>query len=233
MRKKKTWYKGYCNFIKIFKRKIKYVYLGEMVEDRAIVLSNHVGASGPLSFELFNKQTFRFWGTHEMNGKFKEVYAYLTDIYFTQKKHIKKPISKIIGVFAAPFMRLFYKGLDLIPTYHDARFYRAIKDSYNTLSEGQSVVIFPEASENGYFSNLTAFHAGFTVLLKYCYDRGLDLPIYLSYLHKKKHIHLVDKPVLYSEIKDKFNNRDEMARYFFFFFNELGKMIENGNLSVK
>lgn len=230
MRKKKAWHKAYCNFIKIFKRKVKCIYLGEEVGNRSLVLSNHVGASGPLSFELFNKRTFRYWGTHEMNGKFKEVYAYLTNIYFTQKKHIKKWISKIIGVFAAPFMRLFYKGLDLIPTYHDARFYRAIKDSYNTLMEGQSVVIFPEASEKGYFSNLKAFHAGFVVLLKYCFERGLDFPIYIAYLHKKKRIHLFDKPILYSEIKDKFQNKEEVAKYFCARCNELGKMIEEGNI---
>jgi 1-acyl-sn-glycerol-3-phosphate acyltransferase len=68
--------------VKIFIRKPKMIYLGEKVEPQSVLLSNHVGSSGPLTLECYFKdQPFRFWGTYEMNGSLKEVYKYLSEIY--------------------------------------------------------------------------------------------------------------------------------------------------------
>ncbi len=231
IRKKSFWFKIYCGFAKLVRKKTKFVYLGQEFTNQSLILSNHVGASGPLSFELYHEKTFRYWGAHEMNGHFHEVYRYLSNIYFTEKKHWKKWIAKIVAFFATPFCYLFYRGLKLIPTYHDGRLRKALDTSYQTLNEGQSVVIFPEKSEHGYFDHLTGFHAGFTLLLKYCYARGMDLPIYLAYYDHKSHIHLVDKPVLYSEIKDKFATKEDMAKYFCDRCNALGDMIAENKIS--
>ena len=46
---KKRWYKALMSFIKIFHKKSIFVYLGEKLQGPSIILSNHVGASGPLS----------------------------------------------------------------------------------------------------------------------------------------------------------------------------------------
>ena len=96
--------------MRVFKKKHQVIYLGDKVERSSIVLSNHVGASGPLSWELYPEFPFRFWGTFEMNSDFKTMYHYLSKIYFHQKKHWPLWISRIFCLIATPVMKGMYKA---------------------------------------------------------------------------------------------------------------------------
>jgi pyruvate formate lyase activating enzyme len=69
------------------------------------------------------------------------------------------------------------------------RFYKTISQTYETLKKGVNVVIFPEDSTNGYLDELEGFHDGFLVALEYCYKKGLDVPVYLTYFCKQNGIH--------------------------------------------
>ena len=73
---RKAWFRGLKGLIRIFVKKTKFVYLGEEPKGPSLILSNHVGALGPLSFELYFPYRMRFWGTYEMNGSLREVYRY-------------------------------------------------------------------------------------------------------------------------------------------------------------
>lgn len=209
--------------LKIFMRKPKIVYLGKAVDKPSIILSNHVGKTVPLTLELYFETPFRYWGTYEMNGNLASVYKYMSEVFYHQKKGWNLFLARLFCIIAAPLAYLFYRGLTLISTYPDYRFRNTIKESLKTLDDGQSLVIFPEDSSKGYFDELTYFYSGFMLLAKSAYKKGNDLQIYLSYYRKKDRTYVVDKPILYSSLKEKNLSREEIAEMFRQRVNKLGK----------
>ena len=198
---RKVWFRGLKGFLKIFVRRPKFIYLGEQIKTPSIILSNHVGAKGPVKLELYLSSNFRFWGTYEMNSSIKSVYKYLSQIYFYKKKHMPKWLAKIVGFVTCPFLKLFYNGLNLISTYPDARFRKTLKESLSTINSFQNLVIFPEDSSNGYHDTLLSFYSGFVFFADLCLKQGIDLPIYVMYFKKKQNTFIVDEPMLYSSFK--------------------------------
>jgi 1-acyl-sn-glycerol-3-phosphate acyltransferase len=219
------WFRHFKSVLRLFVRKPKFVYLGKNMEgQQAFFLSNHVGASAPLILELYGHHPFRFWGTYEMNSSLKEVYKYLSNTYFHQKKHMNLFLARCLSIVAAPVLYLFYRGLNLISTYPDARFRRTLRETLKTLRERQSIVIFPELSKNGYFDELKMFHAGFVLMAEKALKEGIDLPLYLAYYRKNEHRYIVDKPVMISELLRNNEPRKRIADRLCRRCNELGKM---------
>ena len=222
---RKKWFIILKGFLKIFIKKPQYVFLGEEFDDEpSIILSNHIGAIGPLTHELYFPKPFRFWGTYEMNSGLKGVYKYLTEVYYTKKKHWKPFLAKVFCLLAAPLTNMFYKGLNLISTYPDYRFRKTLLESLKTIKEGQSLIIFPEDSSNGYFDEISKFFAGFVVFAKNCLKRGIDLKICQTYYRKKEKIFIIDQPIRFSELLKRFNSKQEVADFVCNRVNELGKM---------
>ena len=241
LKKPRPWWFGIIKgFLRIFIRKPKMVYLGDPIQEQGIILCNHVGAKGPLNLELHLNRPFRFWGTYEMNSNVREVYRYLSQIYFLEKKHFKPFFAKLIGFIGAPLAWTFYRGLNLISTYTDLRLKTTFKESLDTIKKGYSLVIFPEDSHDGYHDNLKKVFAGFAVFAKICYKQGVDLPIYISYLRKKKKTLIVDKPIRYSELAAKYKTNEEITDFICSHMNNLQYQIpekqkkkRNKNLNKK
>lgn len=231
MKKKKNrgrFFEAFKCFMRIFKRKPEFVFLGEEFVPSAIYLSNHVGATGPLTLELYFPFENRFWGTHEMNGTMKERYIYLSHTYFHQKKHLPLWFSKFIAIFATPFMTLFYKGIRLISTYSDGRMIITVKQSLKVIKEDkESIIIFPEDSSKGYFDILKAFHPGFYAFAKKCYKDGYDLPIYLMYYQRLNKRFIVDKPIMFSKLESINKNMYEVAELYKNRANQLALLNDN------
>lgn len=218
-------WRGIKVILKIFKRKPKYIFLGEEFTDQAIYLSNHVAAHGPLTYELYFPKLFRFWGVHNMNENFKEKYLYLSTTYFQGKKHMSKFCAKFCAVFATPVMGLFYWGIKLLPTYTDARLVKTVKKSIEILKNNQSILIFPEDSSDGYHDVLKEYFSGFFILAKKAFEKeGLDLPIYNMYYQRKNKRVIVDKPIKYSDLVKLNLSKEGIAEMFRVRANELGKM---------
>ena len=208
---RRKWFSPIKFILKLFIRKPKVKYLGEKIDGQIMFLSNHVGAKAPLKIELYFDRPFRFVGTYEMNGKFKQVYDYLSNIYFYQKKHWKKLPAKLFSVIATPFAWVFYRGLNLISSYRDGRLIKTVKDCVKTVKEGGSLVIFPEDSSSGYHDNITHFFSGYLFVAKKCYDIGIDLPICLAYFRKKDNCYIVDEPIYYSRLISDGKSHEEIA----------------------
>lgn len=219
------WFRNLKHVLRLFIRKPGFIYLGEKMDgQQAFFLSNHVGAFAPLILELYGNHPFRFWGTYEMNSSPGEVYKYLSDVYFHQKKHMNLFVARCLSFFAAPFVYLFYRGLNLISTYPDLRFKRTLNETLKTLREKQSIVIFPEQSEDGYFDELKMFHNGFIFIAERALEEGMDLPVYLAYYRKRDHKYIVDRPVMISELLRDKEPRARIAERLCRRCNELGKI---------
>ena len=229
--KRKTWFKGYKGFIKLFKKPTNFQYVGSKIDSPSIILSNHVGTSAPLSFELYLKNVpIRFWGAYEMNSSFKNMYRYQTKVFYHEKRGWNIQLARLYCLLATPLTYIFYKGLNLISTYKDGRLVKTIKESYDSIKEGNSIIVFPEISDKGYLDNLEGFHKGFVIMLDYAYRKGLDLPVVVTYYHKKSNVHMIDEKINYSELLLKFNTYEEIANYLCDRCNKLGEICQKSYL---
>ena len=199
--------------IKIISRKPKYLFLGEEFPDDKpyMFIVNHCGKKSPTKLEVYFYKEIRIWGTHEMTEGIKGVHKYLTTTYYHEKKHLPKWFAWIVGTIVTPIVAVFYKGMRLIPTYRDIRFATTIKESIKAAEKNMGIVIFPEDSSKGYDEKIEYFFSGFVKVLDHLKRKGIDMPVYVGYLQKKKNTFVIDKPINYSTLCEKYNNDEEIA----------------------
>lgn len=221
---RKLWYRGIKTVMKIRYKRPQFVFLGEKPTNGAIILSNHEGTDAPMSLEIYCDFPVRFWGAHEMNSGLKKLYAYQTKVYYHEKKHWNLFLARLFCLIASPLTLLFYKGLKLISTYKDARLKNTLTQSFNAISQGENIVIFPENSEDGYLPELKGFFAGFVLLANYCEKQGINVPIFVSYYKKKENKYIFDSPIMFDKIKEEYKTKEEIADYLLRKCNNLGKL---------
>ena len=213
MQKKKLWFRFIKFFHKIFVKKPEIIYLGERIQEPSLVLCNHVGSSGPTVWELY-MDNVRFWATHEITEGPVSIYHYLSEVFFLQKKHWSKAAAKTVGFLLAPWMALYASGWELIPSYRDMRLSRTIKITVDIFKEGGNVLIFPENSSEGYHDELQSVHSGFCLAGEAALRSGIDPDLVFAHLGKGKDRRLIiDAPVKFSALKERFGSRDKIAEY--------------------
>lgn len=221
---RKWWFRFMKKLMKSRYKRPTFVYLGEKFGNGGVILSNHEGTDAPLSLELYCDKPVRMWGAWEMNSGLVQMYKYQTRVYYHEKKHWNLFLARLFCLIASPLTNLFYKGLNLISTYRDARFMKTLRQSVDAIQQGENVVIFPEDSTKGYLEQLEDFHHGFLALCDYCAKKGIDVPIYVTYFRKKDLVYFVDKPVLYSDLKRQFDDKESIAKHLLDRCNALGQM---------
>ena len=224
IQKRKWWFRFMKKLMKGRYKRPTFVYIGEKFGNGGVILSNHEGTDAPLSLEMYCDKPVRMWGAWEMNSGLIKMYKYQTRVYYHEKKHWNLFLARMFCLIASPLTNLFYKGLNLISTYRDARFMKTLRQSVEAIQNGDNVVIFPEDSTKGYLEQLEDFHHGFLVLCEYCAKKGIDLPIYVTYFRKKDLTYFVDKPILYSQLKAEEGTKEKMAKRLLDRCNELGQM---------
>ena len=202
----------------------RFIYLGTEPENGALILSNHEGTDAPMSLEIHLDKPTRMWGASEMNSGLIPMYKYQSRVYYHEKKHWNIHLARLFCLIASPLTLLFYSGLELISTYHDARFAKTVRESIAALKDGDNIVIYPEDSAKGYLSELEGFHEGFLLLAETCLKRGYDLPIFVSYFRRAECAYIFDAPVYYSELAKMGKSRAELAKMLCERCNALGKM---------
>lgn len=191
---RKPFFRFIKSILRLFIKPPKIHNRNDSLAEGAIFICNHVGSTVPLKLELYLRQPFKFWGTYEMTISSNARYDYLANNYFHKKKHNPKAVAHLKAFFANPFVGMFYKGMQLIPTYQDGRLLKTIKYSMNYLNANKSLVIFPENSSDGYHEVLTEYHAGFLFLAKHFYQKTKrNIPIYNMYYRKKDNTLVIDK----------------------------------------
>ena len=222
-KKRKLWFKLLKGIMRIRYKRPAFIYLGDKFQYGSLILSNHEGTDAPMSMEIYNPHPIRMWGAHEMNSGLKKLYKYQTEVYYHEKKHWNLHLARLFCLLASPLTNMFYKGLNLISTYRDARLIKTLKESINTLKQGETIVIYPESSEKGYLPELESFHYGFIMLAETCLKRGIDLLVYVTYYRKSDKVYIIDKPVKYSQLAQG-KTKEDIATTLLNRCNELGKM---------
>lgn len=194
--KKRPFFSFVKRILRLFYRKPKIVYFGREIEQPSIIVSNHVALKGPVIHELYLPVPTLKWGAGEMLGNYKMRYNYLRNVFYMQKRGYGKVRATLRAVFAAFFSKFFYKGMNVIPTWHDGRMFKTVTQSIDGMNDGASVLIFPENSDEGYKDVLTGFHAGFVSLAECYYKKtGKDVPVYPVYFHHKKKVMAIGAPL--------------------------------------
>ncbi len=222
--KRKGWFKFMKRLMLGRYKEPEFIFLGEKFSNSSIIISNHEGTDAPMSLELYVDKPIRFWGAHEMNSGLISLYKYQTRIYYHEKKHWNIHLARLFCLIASPITNLFYKGLNLISTYKDARLVKTLRESMQALKDGDNIVVFPEDSRNGYLDQLEGFFAGFVMLAEVCYKRGMDVPIFVTYFKRKELKYVIDAPIKYSELAKSGATRQEIAKRLLDRCNELGRM---------
>ena len=201
--------------LRIFYRKPKIINLAGELPDKCVFLSNHAAKNGPMALELYFPKSTVKWGAHEMLGNYRSRKSYLKDVYYIQKRHIKPFWAGIFARFEAIFSPLFYKIMNFIGTYRDARFKKTLELSVEKLAENRPIMIFPEDSSEGYFDVVKGFIPGF-VLLVTAYKRrtGEDLPVYPVYYSRKKGLIIIGQPDFVDKMLEGGASRQEIADCF-------------------
>lgn len=223
-KKRKWWFRLLKKIMVVRYKEPKFIYLGEEIKDGSVILSNHEGTDAPMSLEIYLDKPLRMWGAHEMNSGLIKMYKYQTRVYYHEKKGWNLHLARLFCLIASPLTNLFYKGLDLISTYKDVRFIKTIRESTSAIKNGESIVIYPENSKNGYLAELEGFYAGFVLLAEACKKEGIDIPIYVAYFKKKEKQYIIDAPIMYSQLSKKGNSKEEIAKLLCARCNELGKL---------
>ncbi len=224
LRKRKWYFRILKKLMKSRYKEPAFIYLGEKITTGGLILSNHEGTDAPMSFEIYHDAPIRMWGAGEMNSGLIKLYKYQTRVYYHEKKHWNIHLARLFCLIASPLTHLFYSGLNLISTWHDARFAKTLRESIDAIKEGYNIVVYPENSAKGYLAELEGFHEGFVMLADVCRRRGIDLPIYVTYFRKSDLVYIIDKPIMYSELTKNGASRDEIAKRLCERCNELGKM---------
>ena len=227
-KKRKLYFRVLKKIMKVRYKEPTFIYLGDEIERGSLILSNHEGTDAPMSLEIYLNKPIRMWGAHEMNSGLVNLYKYQSRVYFHEKKHWNIHLSRLFCLIASPLPNLFYSGLDLISTYRDVNIVKTVRESIDAINAGDNIVIYPEDSTKGYLAELEGFHEGFTLLADVALRRGIDLPIFVSYFRKSDRTYIIDKPVRYSELTEKYGSRREIAKQLCLRCNELGKMNFDG-----
>lgn len=224
--KRRPFFRFFKSATKMFVIKPKIVNLNENIENGSIFLCNHSGATGPFVLEYYFPRDFHFWGTYEMTMGFKERWRYMAYKEFPNMRHNNKFMSVVKASAVAPFSGMFYKGLQLIPTYRDGRLKKTIETSMDYLNKNSNIIIFPEDISTGYFDVLKSYFSGFWLLAKQYVEKfKRDIKIYNMYFKKKTKTLIIDKAISVRELLKKKLDRKLIAEKFKDRANELATLI--------
>ncbi|MDR0850361.1 MAG: 1-acyl-sn-glycerol-3-phosphate acyltransferase [Christensenellaceae bacterium] len=201
--------------IRPFKRRPKIIELyKEPMIHPYIMVSNHSGAAGPFTFEMFLDRFFCFWGTHEMCEGIRNRWNYLYHKFYRKSLHYSKFRSWLIATVFSPISKMLYRATEVIPTYSDIRLKRTMEISINKLNEGKSILIFPEDSSTGYHTPLIKYNAGFASLSKLYFSKTQkDLPVYPICYSKKVNTMIIGEPIFVNQLLEQGFDDKQVAEF--------------------
>ena len=227
-------FKCFKGVLRIFKRKVNTVVLGEPLQDKCVYLANHANKMGPVMYDMFFPVYAVKWGAHQMLGKYAERKAYLRDVLYIQKNGMGKRRAAFKATFEAFFSKYIYKGLKFLPTYPDMRLAKTVKKSVDVLNDDTALMVFPEDSNEGYKDLMTSFFSGFVLIMESYYKKNKeDVPVRCIYYHKKKRLIAASESFYLHDFTEKGLDRKGIAEFMKEKVNELYRRIESGEFDKK
>ena len=112
-------------------------------EGGCVIVGNHSHMYGPIAAELYTPGEHRTWCNGEMFNK-DEVAEYAFNDFWSGRPKWTHPFYRLLSHLIVPLAVLIFNNADTIAVYHDARLKATFSETLDALSDGASVVIFPE-----------------------------------------------------------------------------------------
>lgn len=166
----------------LFYPKMKVTGTEHLPEEACIIVGNHGQMNGPICAELYIPKKRAIWCAYQMM-KWREVPAYAYQDFWSGKPKYIRWFYKLLSYVITPFSVCVFNNAHTIPVYHDQRLLATFRQSMDALSEGTSVVIFPECGE-GYNHIVNRFQEKFIDTARlYCKRSGKAVcfvPMYIA-----------------------------------------------------
>lgn len=198
--------------VRLFYGNMKVYGAENLPDEPVIVVGNHAQMHGPIACELFFPVERYTWCAGEMMA-LKEVPAYAYRDFWSYKPKAVRWFYKLLSYVIAPLSAFIFTNANTIGVYHDARLLSTFKKTVQCLSDGKSVVIFPEhdVPRNNIIFD---FQDKFIDIAKLYYKRtGKEpcfVPMYLA--PKLRQMHL-GKPIRFSVETPIADERQRICEY--------------------
>lgn len=215
--KKRNWFSYICYrilrpFVWLFFKKMKVEGQENLPDEPCIVVGNHAQMNGPLSGELYFPGKRKIWCAHQMMY-LKEVPAYAYQDFWSEKPKAVRWFYKLASYLIAPVSVCVFSNARTIPVFRDNRVVTTFKLTVNALTEGESVIIFPECYEP-YNHIVYTFQDRFIDVARLYYKRTGKavsfVPLYIAPALKTMYI---GKPIAFHPDTPIEEHRKEIAEY--------------------
>lgn len=179
----------------------------------AVMVSNHLGALGPIAVGASLPLEMYFWIHADMLDP-RLAPDYLRRDFVEPQLHVPPPVShwlaKIISKIHIPLLR----AAGGIPVYHTTEgFEKTFRLSVDLLAQGKYILIFPEDPDLPLDprTNMTPFQKGFTRLGELYFERTRKiLPFFPLAVHAESRSVRVGKPIRYNYLNHSASERQRI-----------------------
>ena len=133
-------------FARLFYKKTEIIGLDKAHTNDVIFVANHAQLNGPIIGELFMPENCYIWANGQM-VRAREVPKYAMEDFFPYKRGLTRPFYKLASYLLAPLLPCIINNARAIPVFRDARIVSTLKNTVRHLSEGNTILIFPECHE--------------------------------------------------------------------------------------
>lgn len=155
--------------LKLFYPKIKFYGTDNIPQQPVIFVGNHSQMAGPIICELFFPVKRYTWCAGEMM-KLKEVPSYAYKDFWSQKPKYSRPFYRILSFIIAPLSVFLFNNANAVAVYKNSNGLSTFKNTVKLLSNGYSIVIFPE-NDKPYNNIIYDFQDKFIDVAKLYYKR--------------------------------------------------------------
>jgi 1-acyl-sn-glycerol-3-phosphate acyltransferase len=191
----KIFYKFIFWLLRIFLKKPEVIGLENIEEKRAAVfISNHLGYYAPLKVMLFSNIRLYPWVISEVTDS-RLCGEYIRRDFVEPTLKLRGFLGKFVAGVLAPLCVGLMRYVEAIAVYHGSnRIKETFELSVKYLSEGRSLLIFPEVPNSEDKFVLGDFQSGFVKVAKDYYDySGDSLVFYPVYVNK------IDNKIIFGE----------------------------------
>jgi len=136
-------YKGVRWLVQHLYPRMEVVGQEKLPDEPVLVVGNHAKMNGPIACELYFPGNRYIWCAGQMMH-LKEVPDYAYQDFWAQKKKGVRWFYRLLSYIIAPLSVCVFNNASTIGAYHDARAVSTFKNTVKCLTQGASVIIFPE-----------------------------------------------------------------------------------------
>lgn len=178
----------------------KYSVQVPKADGPVVYISHHQNLYGPFMIMLWFPQLVHVWMLHVFLDQ-KACYHQYVDYTFTKRFGWNKTLSRLCALPISYFISLLLNSGKGIPVYRGSRkVLQTFQKSVAALSNGESVVIFPDIDYSDSSPRTKEMYDGFLYLEKYYYKAtGQHVCFVPLYVSKKQHLIMAEEQIYFRE----------------------------------